>query len=141
MRSNEGNYLRAWREHRGLTQAQLATQAGTTSAVICLLESGERGLTDKWLRILAPLLGTRPGHLLETDPNDLDSDILEIWEEIPQERRRQARWGPPEERQSRARGATVGRFDPYADIRKLWDGVPHARKAEALAALRALLPR
>jgi transcriptional regulator with XRE-family HTH domain len=132
-RSSERNYLRAWREFRGLTQAQLAQAAGTTGAVISLLESGERGLTDKWLRILAPRLSTRPGHLLETDPNDLDSDILEIWEEIPEERQSQARSG------GGSRPAPY-RPDPYADIRKLWDGIPHARKAEALAALRALLP-
>jgi transcriptional regulator with XRE-family HTH domain len=91
VRSNERNYLRAWREFRGLTQAKLAAAAGTTGAVISLLESGERGLSDKWLRILAPILGTRPGHLLETDPNELDSDILEIWGEIPEDRKSQAR--------------------------------------------------
>jgi transcriptional regulator with XRE-family HTH domain len=91
VRSHERNYLRAWREHRGLTQAKLAESVGTTGAVISLLESGERGLSDKWLRKLAPVLGTRPGHLLEVDPNDLNEDILDIWAEIPEERRDQAR--------------------------------------------------
>lgn len=91
VRSKERNYLRAWREHRGLTQARLAEAVGTTGAVISLLESGERGLSDKWLRKLAPVLGTRPGHLLEIDPNQLDDDILEIWSDIPEERRDQAR--------------------------------------------------
>jgi transcriptional regulator with XRE-family HTH domain len=91
VRSNERNYLRAWREHRGLTQARLAEAVGTTGAVISLLESGERGLSDKWLRKLAPVLGTRPGHLLEVDPEDADDDLLQIWEAIPEERRDQAR--------------------------------------------------
>lgn len=90
VRSKERNYLRAWREHRGLTQARLAEAVGTTGAVISLLESGERGLSDKWLRKLAPVLGTRPGHLLELDPANLDDDIQEIWTEIPEERRSQA---------------------------------------------------
>ncbi len=91
VRSGERNYLRAWREHRGLTQAKLADAVGTTGAVISLLESGERGLSDKWLRRLAPVLGTRPGHLLEVDPEGLDDDILDIWADIPEERRDQAR--------------------------------------------------
>jgi transcriptional regulator with XRE-family HTH domain len=91
VRSNQPNHLRAWREHRGLTQARLAEAVGTTGAVISLLESGERGLSDKWLRKLAPVLRTRPGHLLEVDPEDVDDDIDEIWLSIPEERREQAR--------------------------------------------------
>jgi transcriptional regulator with XRE-family HTH domain len=91
VRSGIRNYLRAWREHRGLTQAKLAEAIGTTGAVISLLESGERGLSDKWLRKIAPVLGTRPGHLLEVDPEAVGDDILEIWAEIPEERRDQAR--------------------------------------------------
>src|SRR5450432_1948361 len=92
MRGNrERSYLRAWREHRRMTQAKLAEAVGTTGAVISLLESGERGLSDKWLRKLAPVLGTRPGHLLEVDPSDVSNDILEIWSEIPEDRREQAR--------------------------------------------------
>ncbi len=88
-----------------MTQARLAEAVGTTGAVISLLESGDRGLSDKWLRRLAPVLGTRPGHLLEVDPNEASSDILDIWEDIPEERREQARSilntfrradGPPE---------------------------------------------
>jgi transcriptional regulator with XRE-family HTH domain len=90
-RNPERNYLRAWREHRHMTQARLAEAVGTTGAVISLLESGDRGLSDKWLRKLAPVLGTRPGHLLEVDPEEASSDILEIWADIPEEQREQAR--------------------------------------------------
>ncbi len=74
-----------------MTQARLAEAVGTTGAVISLLEAGERGLSDKWLRRLAPVLGTRPGHLLEVDPNDVSTDILDIWADIPEDRREQAR--------------------------------------------------
>ena len=91
VRSHERNYLRAWREYRSLTQARLAEAVGTTGAVISLLESGERGLSDKWLRKLAPVLGTRPGHLLEVDPESVNDDIFDIWADIPEERRDQAR--------------------------------------------------
>jgi hypothetical protein len=37
------------------------------------------------------VLKIRAGFLFDTDPNALDSDILEIWTEIPEERREQAR--------------------------------------------------
>src|SRR5271155_3597775 len=91
VRTREPNFLRAWREYRGLTQAQLAESVDTTGAVISLLESGQRGLSDKWLRRLAPVLGTTPGHLLDIDPNEAPSDILEVWNNIPEENRDQAR--------------------------------------------------
>lgn len=90
-KDKEPNFLRAWREHRKMTQVALAEAIGTTGAVISLLEAGERRLSDKWLRRIAPVLKTRPGHLLELDPADAPSDILEIWAEIPEERREQAR--------------------------------------------------
>lgn len=71
------NHLRAWREFRRLTQDELATRVGTAGNVIGLLESGERRLSDKWLRVLAPALNTRPGFLLEFDPQDVELEILE----------------------------------------------------------------
>lgn len=74
-----------------MTQAKLAEAIGTTGAVISLLEAGERRLSDKWLMRIAPVLKIRPGHLLEFDPADAPSDILEIWSEIPEDRRDQAR--------------------------------------------------
>ena len=85
------NYLRPWREYKGLTQARLAEAIGTTGAVISLIEAGERRLSDKWANKIGPVLGIRPGFLFDTDPNDLDTDIMEIWTEIPEERRDQAR--------------------------------------------------
>jgi len=91
VRNPQRNFLRAWREHRRMTQAKLAEAVGTTGAVISLLESGDRGLSSKWLLKLAPVLGTKPGHLLEVDPADVSTDILEIWAEIPEDRRDQAR--------------------------------------------------
>lgn len=56
------NYLRQWREYRRMTQEELtgAMDPPTTGSVISLLEDGERGLSLKWLRRLAPALRTRP---------------------------------------------------------------------------------
>lgn len=83
------NYLKAWREFRGMTQGDLAEAVGTNANMIGYLESGERGLSAKWLRRLAPALKTQPGFILEHDPNTLPTDIVEIWINATANERRQ----------------------------------------------------
>lgn len=83
------NYLREWRIFRGLTQQQLADAVDTNANMIQYLESGERGLSAKWLRRLAPVLNTTCGMILEHNPNDLDSDIIEIWATASNREKRQ----------------------------------------------------
>lgn len=83
------NYLREWRLFRKLTQEQLAERVGTNANMIGYLESGERGLSAKWLRRLAPALDTTPGMLLDHDPSQLDSDIIDIWAHAGERERRQ----------------------------------------------------
>lgn len=83
------NYLRAWRTFRKLTQDQLANKVGTNANMIQYLESGERGLSAKWLRRLAPALDTTPGMILDHDPHELDSDIVDIWVRGDERQRRQ----------------------------------------------------
>jgi transcriptional regulator with XRE-family HTH domain len=85
------NFLRQWREYRDLTQEELAEKVDTTANMIHYLETGERGLSAKWLRRLAPALNTTPGHLLEHDPNHLPTDILDIWASISKRDRETAR--------------------------------------------------
>jgi DNA-binding XRE family transcriptional regulator len=48
------NHLKAWRLFRKLTQEQLAGAVGTTQHQIAFLENGDRALSAKWLRRLAP---------------------------------------------------------------------------------------
>lgn len=81
------NHLRAWREFRELTQDELAAEVGTTGSVISLLESEGRGLSAKWLRKIAPALGTTPGYLLDHDPNDVDAAFIEAAQNVPSEER------------------------------------------------------
>lgn len=83
------NHLQAWREFRGLTQQQLADAVETNQNMIGYLESGERGLSAKWLRRLAPALKTQPGFILEHDPFTLPTDIVEIWINASDAERRQ----------------------------------------------------
>lgn len=84
------HYLREWREFRRLTGEQLADKIGTDKTVISLLENGKRRLSDKWLLKLAPALNTSPGFILDHDPNNLPTAILDVWADIPEERRTQA---------------------------------------------------
>lgn len=79
----ERNYLRQWREKAGLTQEVLAERVGTTKSVISLLENEQRPLSSKWLRKLADALNTTPGRILDIDPAEVDADILDIWDHIP----------------------------------------------------------
>ncbi|MBK5914698.1 helix-turn-helix domain-containing protein [Rhodocyclus purpureus] len=48
--------LKAWREHRGLTQEALAAQAGISKAYLCQIETGKREGSVKTLRALAKAL-------------------------------------------------------------------------------------
>lgn len=76
------NNLKAWREHRHLTQAELAAKVKppTNTNMIQYLENGERGLSLKWLRRLADALETTPGHLADYDPKDVrDAEIFDFW--------------------------------------------------------------
>lgn len=84
------NFLRKWREHRKLSQAELADIVGTSHQVIGYLERGRTQLSAKWLRRLAEALGTTPGHLLDVDPETTDNDIVDIWSRIPERDRAQA---------------------------------------------------
>lgn len=83
------NHLKAWREFRGMSQGELASAVGTNQNMIGYLESGERGLSAKWLRKLAAALRTQPGFVLEHDPNTLPTDIVEIWINADDVERRQ----------------------------------------------------
>lgn len=74
-----------------MTQEQLADAVGTAANVISLLESGERGLSHKWLLKLAPVLGTTPGFLLDHDPYKIDTAFLDVAMSVPEKHRDEAR--------------------------------------------------
>lgn len=76
------HFLKEWREFRKMTQEQLAEAVGTSKSVISEKESSARGLSNKWLERLAPVLGVQKGWILEQDPNRIGADLLEIWGSI-----------------------------------------------------------
>lgn len=151
MTDNRRNHLRAWREHRGLTQAQLAEIVGTEGSVISLLESGDRALSDKWLRRVAPALGTTPGILLDYDPNALGEEPLKAWFRAVGDATPIKAASTGAGKRARPFGRTNTPTDPYEihnprvdpgyDIPELWWRIPDEDKPAALAALRALITR
>lgn len=66
-----------------MTQEELAkaVEPPTTTNMIQYLESGERGLSLKWLRRLADALDTTPGHLADYSPGDdrAEAELLDLW--------------------------------------------------------------
>jgi transcriptional regulator with XRE-family HTH domain len=88
--SGAGGNLQIWREHRGLTRAELAKKAGTSAQVIADLESGAAELSRKWLDALAPALSTQPGFLLSLDPTAVDPAFIDTVKAMPKDKRAQA---------------------------------------------------
>ena len=85
------HYLREWREFKRLTQEQFAELLGTSKSQISDLENSNRGLGYKWLWKASEALKIRPGFILEHDPEELPTDIIEIWATIPEGDRQKAR--------------------------------------------------
>ena len=84
------NHIREWREFRHLTQDELADAVGCSKASIGHWENGVREVAPKWLYPIAKALSTSPGYLLDHDPNDLPTAILDVWAEIPTDDRPRA---------------------------------------------------
>ena len=57
--------VRVWREHRGMTQQELATSAGIRKAYLSQIEGGKRVGSPKVLTALAKSLGVAIEDLLE----------------------------------------------------------------------------
>ena len=77
------NHVKAWREHRRMTQATLATLIGTNASVVSLLEAGRRRLSPMWLRRLSTALSAPVGALLDHGPDEGRADVLDAWAAVP----------------------------------------------------------
>lgn len=78
-RPRRRTFIRQWREHRGLTQEQLASRLETSVASISRIESGTQPYTQDVLEALADALNTDPASLLMRNPEDPDA-IWSIWD-------------------------------------------------------------
>lgn len=84
------NHIRAWREFRDLTIEELADMLDCSKASVGHWETGAREVGAKWLYKIAEALHTPPGWLLDHDPNDLDTRVMDAWASIPTEDRPRA---------------------------------------------------
>ena len=74
------NYFRAWREHRGLTQKEVADFIGTKPPSISRYEQGDLPYTQRVLEGLALVYRARPGDLLNGPPPDAPSPVGDLTE-------------------------------------------------------------
>lgn len=67
-----GERIRRWREHRGVSQRELArrTVPPTHSETVSRIESGTRQPTITHLYRIADALGVTPGRILDADPGE-----------------------------------------------------------------------
>lgn len=75
-------YLREWREHRQLTQEQLADRIGISRVMVSKIERGLNPYHQAFLEAAAAALMCEPADLLVRDPSHPDP-IWTVWERIP----------------------------------------------------------
>lgn len=66
-------FFKEWREHRGLTQEQLAERLGTNKSGVSKVETGVSGYSQSSLEAWAEALGCEPWDLLARNPQSKDS--------------------------------------------------------------------
>lgn len=82
------NFIRNWREYRGLTQEQLAERIDRSTATVSLLETQKAPYTQETLESLAQALQCQPSDLLTGPPGD-PADIMPLWKQAdPDDRRK-----------------------------------------------------
>jgi transcriptional regulator with XRE-family HTH domain len=77
-------FLREWREHRGLTQDQLAERMEMSRPQISKIERGISQYSQGFLEAAAYALACDPADLLIRDPTSPGA-IWSIWDQIPEQ--------------------------------------------------------
>lgn len=75
------HFIRKWREHRGLTQEQLAERIGMNRAYLSKIENGTRRYDQPFLEAAAEILQTTPADLINRDPIDPEG-IWNVWDSL-----------------------------------------------------------
>jgi len=68
-RPSPQHYIREWRRHRGLTQAQLADAVGVDRSLLNKIERGRRSHARPELEAIAARLECAPHDLVRRDPS------------------------------------------------------------------------
>lgn len=82
-------YLCEWREHRHLTQEQLADRIGISRVMVSKIERGLNPYHQAFLEAAALALMCEPADLLVRDPSKPEA-IWTVWDNIPPANRPQA---------------------------------------------------
>jgi transcriptional regulator with XRE-family HTH domain len=64
------HYIKAWRKHRGMTQAQLAELIGIARSYLTKIERGDRRYDQPTLEASAAALDCTPSDLISRDPKE-----------------------------------------------------------------------
>lgn len=73
------HFIKEWRQHRKMTQADLAEAIGVSISTISQLENYQQGYSQATLEALATVLGCDISDLLVRDPKHADP-MWKIWE-------------------------------------------------------------
>jgi transcriptional regulator with XRE-family HTH domain len=73
-------FIRQWRQHRGLTLAQVADRINSTHASLSRIERGVQPYSQPLLEAIADALQTDPASLLMRNPEDPEG-IWSIWDQ------------------------------------------------------------
>ena len=76
-RSRTRHYIRAWREHRNLTQQQLADRMQTTRETVSRVENGLVPYNQDFIEVCANALNCSPSDLLDHNPQ-LENAVSEL---------------------------------------------------------------
>jgi transcriptional regulator with XRE-family HTH domain len=83
------HFLRHWREHRGLSQDQVAEAIGISKASVSRVENGITPYTQDVLETYARVLGCTVADLVSRPPSDPEG-LWAIWDRLRAEDRRRA---------------------------------------------------
>jgi transcriptional regulator with XRE-family HTH domain len=86
--ARQPHYIRQWRKHRGLTQAQLAERIGISKSYVTKIETFQRRYDQPFLEATAEALRCEPADLIMRDPTDPDG-IWSVWDTLAPVERRQ----------------------------------------------------
>lgn len=78
---SQANFIKAWRESKFWTVAELADQIGSDAGYVSGVEAGEIPLSPKVLDRFAKAFGVKPGRLKD-DPEDVNIEAAELFSDI-----------------------------------------------------------
>ncbi|MCJ8334639.1 MAG: helix-turn-helix transcriptional regulator [Epibacterium sp.] len=90
MSNIKNNYLREWRDFRGLTLEQAAERSQLSVSVLSRLETRKRKYNEEHLVGLAEAYRCEPWELLGKDPESYSGDVYKLMMQIPEKDRSRA---------------------------------------------------